>query len=83
MDKPHDWPNHALPIRQAAWYAKEQATFRDVLCAVREHLWSNGFSSPDHNSMRNNTGESSFHQEYHLIPAYLYTAMQEMACYAA
>jgi hypothetical protein len=29
-----------LPARQAAWYAKEQATFSDTLAFVRRSLWS-------------------------------------------
>lgn len=39
-----------LPVQQSAWYAKEQATYRDVLAAVREHLWgvSNCRYSPQH-----------------------------------
>src|SRR5436305_14846058 len=28
-----------VPIQQAAWYPKTQATFSDVLAAVRRHLW--------------------------------------------
>jgi hypothetical protein len=28
-----------LPIRQAAWYRKEQPTFADALAAVRRQLW--------------------------------------------
>jgi hypothetical protein len=72
-----------LPIRQAAWYPKEQATFRDVLCAVREHLWTSGFAIPDPKSTSHNTGGSSIYTDHRLIPAYLFAAMQEMACYAA
>lgn len=33
------YPTGAVPVSQAAWYAKEQATFSDVLAAVRVHLW--------------------------------------------
>ena len=29
-----------LPVRQASWYIKEDATFSDALAAVRRHLWS-------------------------------------------
>src|SRR5207248_4742778 len=29
-----------LPVMQSRWYRKEEATFRDVLGAVRAHLWS-------------------------------------------
>jgi hypothetical protein len=32
-------PDGTLPVAQAAWYAKEQATFRDVLMEVRRALW--------------------------------------------
>jgi hypothetical protein len=28
-----------LPIRTASWYPKGQATFSDVLAAVRRHCW--------------------------------------------
>jgi len=30
---------HALPVRQAAWYAKPLPTFVDALALVRRHLW--------------------------------------------
>jgi len=30
----------ALPVRQAAWYPKVDATFSDALAAVRLHLWA-------------------------------------------
>jgi hypothetical protein len=29
-----------LPVRQASWYIKEEATFSDALAAVRRHFWS-------------------------------------------
>ncbi len=31
-----------LPVRQAAWYQKQQPTFSDALAGVRLHLWQNG-----------------------------------------
>jgi hypothetical protein len=31
--------NGQLPIRQAAWYMKTQATFSDAIAAVRQQLW--------------------------------------------
>ena len=36
-----------LPIRQAAWYIKTQATFSDAIAAVRQQLWhpANFFTS--------------------------------------
>lgn len=72
-----------LPIRQTAWYIKEQATFRDVLAAIREHLWTNGIAGEDPESVWNNTVTSPFSDDYRLIPTYMFTAMQDMACYAA
>jgi len=32
-------PNGQIPIAHAAWYRTQTATFRDVLAAVRRHLW--------------------------------------------
>jgi hypothetical protein len=32
-------PDGQIPVAQAAWYHKPTATFRDVLAAVRRHLW--------------------------------------------
>ena len=34
-------PDGKIPVARAAWYAKEQATFSDVLMAVRRALWHN------------------------------------------
>ncbi len=31
----------ALPVRQASWYPKPEATFSDALAAVRRDLWGN------------------------------------------
>jgi hypothetical protein len=33
-------PAHHLPIQQAAWYAKTEATFADVIAFVRRQIWS-------------------------------------------
>jgi len=33
-------PDHQLPIQQAAWYAKSEATFADVIAFVRRQIWS-------------------------------------------
>ena len=33
-------PDGAIPVEQAAWYPKTQATFSDVLATVRRHCWS-------------------------------------------
>lgn len=37
-----DLHGSAIPIRQSAWYAKEEATFIDLLAAVRRDLWRHG-----------------------------------------
>ena len=34
-------PDGTIPVAQAAWYAKQQATFSDVLLLVRRALWGN------------------------------------------
>jgi hypothetical protein len=68
-----------LPIRQTAWYTKDDATFRDALSAVREHLWQ-------HNIMpqrQNNRTGSPKTTDMCLIPTAIFTAMREIACYAA
>ena len=33
-------PDHALPVRQAAWYTKPLPTFVDTLALVRRELWA-------------------------------------------
>lgn len=60
-----------LPIRQSAWYEKEEATFSDVLAAVRQHLWGVG------NSTRSASDPDSC-----LIPRQFLAALQQVACYA-
>jgi len=32
-------PTGDVPVRASAWYSKSEATFSDVLAAVRNHLW--------------------------------------------
>ncbi len=34
-------PDGQIPVAQAAWYPKQQATFSDVLMEVRRALWNN------------------------------------------
>jgi hypothetical protein len=34
------FPEGDVPCQQTAWYRKQQATFIDVLAAVRRHLWN-------------------------------------------
>jgi hypothetical protein len=61
-----------LPIRQTAWYEKEDATFSDALAAVRRDLWggANYRMSPDDPDML-------------LIPRNLAASLMETACYSA
>jgi hypothetical protein len=44
-----------LPYRQSAWRSKEQATFRDALATVRQHLWEHMFALQDFNRGEQNT----------------------------
>ena len=32
-------PTGEIPVRASAWYEKSEATYADVLAAVRRHLW--------------------------------------------
>jgi len=61
-----------LPIRQTAWYEKEDATFSDALAAVRRDLWgdTNYRMSPDAPDLL-------------LFPKDLALSLLEMACYSA
>jgi hypothetical protein len=47
-------PDGRIPVAQAAWYPKEQATFSDVLMEVRRALWNNFTycTSPEHPGMQ-------------------------------
>jgi hypothetical protein len=61
-----------LPIRQAAWYAKEEATFADALAAVRAHLratWNCRESAPPTDLVQ--------------IPRPLWTTLSDLLAYAA
>jgi DDE superfamily endonuclease len=61
-----------LPTRQAAWYAKEEATFADALAAVRAHLrarWQYAASAADPDLV--------------LIPRSLWTSLTDLLAYAA
>jgi hypothetical protein len=61
-----------LPLQKCGWYSKEEATFSDVLAAVRWHLWSarNNMPSPE-------TGQII------LIPTDLWRQVQQVLAYAA
>ena len=63
---------HELPTRQAAWYAKGEATFADALAAVRAHLrgrWQSADSASD--------------AEFVQIPRPLWDSLTDLLAYAA
>ena len=60
-----------LPIRQAAWYPKTEATFSDALAAVRRDLWS-GL----------NYGISFSDDDMLLIPRQTVLSLLNIACYS-
>ena len=65
-------PAGQWPVRTAAWYAKEQATFSDTLAWVRRGLWSsNHFST---------SGDSP---DMVKIPRSLFERLTDTLCYAA
>lgn len=60
-----------LPIRQASWYPKQEATFSDALAAVRSDLWRSV-----------NCSTSAQDADRLLIPRATLQALLEMACYS-
>jgi hypothetical protein len=69
--------NSAIPIRGSAWYGKEEATFIDLLAAVRRELWRTqllNWPTPVH-------APDLANSLAHEAPAL--TALLEAACYAA
>jgi hypothetical protein len=60
-----------LPIRQASWYPKQEATFSDALAAVRSDLWRSV-----------NCSTSAQDADVLLIPRATLQALLEMACYS-
>ncbi len=61
-----------LPVRRAAWYAKESATFSDTIAYVRRYLWTH-----QHFQM------SDTATEIIKIPRSLVERLTETLCYAA
>jgi hypothetical protein len=59
-----------LPYSQASWYPKAEATFSDVLAAVRWRLWGGA-----------NYPRSATDPDHYLIPAALLEALHRIACY--
>jgi hypothetical protein len=62
----------SLPLTRSAWYQKEDATFSDVLAAVRRCLWC-----------CTKYANSSPEADHCLIPRALWFRIQQVACYAA
>jgi hypothetical protein len=62
----------SLPVADCGWYHKEEATFSDVLGAVRSHLWG-----------AMNYTQSASTADLCLIPRALWHRLQQVACYAA
>ena len=60
-----------LPVRQASWYPKQEATFSDALAAVRSDLWRSV-----------NCSTSAQDADRLLIPRATLQALLEMACYS-
>jgi hypothetical protein len=67
-------PDH-LPTRQAAWYAKPEATFSDALAAVRRQLWASG--------NRRNAPSPPATAPMANSPPQVLAFLVEAACYAA
>lgn len=61
-----------MPVRQAAWYEKERATFSDAIAMVRRDLWSHQYF-----------GMSEKESESLKIPRALLERLTEALCYAA
>lgn len=60
-----------LPVQQSRWYSKAEATFSDVLAAVRGHLWRARINTP---SLE--IGQTC------LIPVELWRQVQQVLAYA-
>jgi hypothetical protein len=60
-----------LPIRQAAWYPKAEATFSDTLAAVRRDLWG------DRHYDTSSSGDDML-----LIPQQTLVSLLNLACYS-
>ena len=63
-------PDGKIPLQQAAWYPKLQATFSDVLATVRRHLWG-GLTFQT----------SASHPDLCLVPRSDLTRLLQAACY--
>ena len=69
----YEWAAHqALPVRSAAWYPKEDATFADVLAFVRRAIWG-----------RLNCMRSTSDPDWVLIPRLSAERLMDTLCYPA
>lgn len=64
-------PDGKIPLRQTAWYEKEEATFSDTLASVRRHLWGNFNYLP-----------SPHDPDVQLIPAADLIRLAQAVCYS-
>jgi DDE superfamily endonuclease len=77
-----------LPVAHSSWYDKKEATFSDVIAAVRRHLWRaecwavaepcGDYASPPENSAR-----SPHYDDWCLMPRSLLRSMQNLVCYGS
>lgn len=65
----------SLPLQQSRWYPKVEATFSDVLAAVRGHLWSHWQDDGKYKG-------SAANPDLCLIPKTLWLGLQAIACRA-
>ena len=69
----HEWAaQQPLPVRTAAWYQKEDATFADAIAFVRRSIWS-----------RLNCMRSTSDPDWVLIPRQSAEQLMDTLCYAA
>lgn len=69
----HQWyPEGQVPLPQAAWYAKEQATFSDLLGLVRRRIWTFRYFVNSH-----------FEAEMMQLPRETVESLLDCLCYAA
>jgi hypothetical protein len=68
-----------LPVPRSRWYVKEEATFADVLAAVRRTLWGALTPAAPPAPLFVASGETP---DVYLIPGPLWRQLQQVACYA-
>lgn len=68
-----------LPVPQCRWYPKEEATFADVLAAVRRSLWMGLTPAASEPLPFVECPEAA---DIYLIPGPLWRQLQQVACYA-